>query len=213
MWKRIVLVALLVAAAVFAWQSNLYEQLEPARLKAWLLGTGVWGPLVFVLVFSGLAGVGSPAFPFLITSVLVWPLWEAFLLNWAGAVGAGIVGYSFARYVGRDWVVAHMPARFAGLDARVGERALATVIFVRLMFFMAAPAHWALGLTRVGLGTFALGTAIGFLPWTILWTVLGGQAFHWLGRQPAEVWALILLAFVALAFLWHRLLTRRGAKS
>ena len=47
----------------------------------------------------------------------------------------------------------------------------------------------------------------------ILWTVLGGQAFHWLGRQPAEVWALILLAFVALAFLWHRLLSRRGAKS
>lgn len=168
MWKRIVLVALLVGAATLAWQANLHEQLEPARLKAWLLGTGMWGPLLFVLVFSGLAGVGSPAFPFLIASVLVWPLWEAFLLNWAGAVGAGIVGYSFARYVGRDWVVAHMPARLAGLDARVGERALATVIFVRLIFYLAAPAHWALGVTRVGLGTFAIGTAIGFLPGTIL---------------------------------------------
>ena len=40
-------------------------------------------------------------------------------------------------------------------------------------------------------------------------TFLGGQVFAWLQRQPAEVWALIAAAFVALGFLWHRLLTRR----
>ena len=58
-----------------------------------------------------------------------------------------------------------------------------------------------------------VGTAIGFLPGTILWTVLGGQFFAWAQRQPPEVWALIAAAFVALGFLWHWRLTRRVVES
>ena len=65
--------------------------------------------------------------PILLTAVAVWPPWLAFLLNWCGAVGAGVVGFAFARTVGRDWVARRLPARLAGLDDRIQKRGLATV--------------------------------------------------------------------------------------
>ena len=149
MQLRILLLVLLVGAGVVAWFTGLHEQLEVERLRELLARTGFWGPLLFVLLF-GLEGVGVPGILFMMTAVALWPPWLAFLLNWLGAIMAGIVGFAYARYVGRDWVAARLPARMRRFEARVVEHSVQTVIVIRLLFFLAPPAHWALGLSPVG---------------------------------------------------------------
>jgi len=205
---RILLLVLLVGAGVVAWSTGLHEQLEVERLRELLARTGFWGPLLFVLLF-GLEGIGVPGILFMMTAIALWPPWLAFLLNWLGAIMAGIVGFAYARYVGREWVAAHLPARMRRFEARVVERSLQTVIVIRLLFFLAPPAHWALGLSPVRFRPFVIGSAIGFAPAMLLVSFAGRPAFSWLSRQPLEIWlALGALFPLGVAAWW--LLTRRN---
>ena len=209
MWLRILLLGLLVGSAVLAWATGVHEQLEVETLRDLVAGAGFWGPLLFVLLF-GLEGIGVPGILFMVTAIALWPPWIAFLLNWLGAITAGMVGFAYARYVGRDWVAAHLPARMRRFETRVVERGVQTVILVRLLFFLAPPAHWALGLSPVRFRSFVIGSAIGFVPGMLLVSFAGRPVFEWLSRQPRETWmALAALFLLGVAAWW--LLTRRRA--
>ena len=135
----------------------------------------------------------------MLLSVFLWPLELAFLLNLAGASGAGVVGFGFARFVGRDWVQDRLPERLRDLEARVLTHAFRTVLIVRLTTYLFPPAHWALGLSPVKFGPFLLATIIGFIPMTAFWTFAGGNTLSWLGEQSLDVWIGLGAAVVVLA--------------
>jgi uncharacterized membrane protein YdjX (TVP38/TMEM64 family) len=115
-----------------------------------------------------------------------------FTLSWLGSIGAGITGFSFARYLGRGYVERHVPDRLRVYDQRLAERGLRTVIVVRLTLFLMPPAHWLLGLSQVRFRSFVLGTAIGFLPGIALTTYIvvfvGGTLGDWLTSRPTGFW-------------------------
>ncbi len=201
MKKRLVLLGAVALAAVAAYAAGLHERLDADGMRALLLDLGAWAPVIYVALFALLEPLGVPGIAFVIPASIVWPLWLAFFLSWLGAIAAGVVGFSFARYLARDWVAAHLPERFHRYDERLAERGLTTVILVRLLFFLAPPAHWALGLSRVRFGPFLAGTAIGFVPGIALWTVAGRSLLDWVSAQGAIAWlavAAAVLIFVAL---------------
>ena len=93
-------------------------QLDPAfgdldgndeLIRAALTDAGPWGPVAFVVLFALLEPFGAPGFVFLIAAATLWPFSLAVAVNWVGATGAGLVGFVFARYMGRDWVSTRMP--------------------------------------------------------------------------------------------------------
>ncbi len=205
MWKRIALLALL------AYATGLHEQLRVANLRELVAGAGLWGPALFVLLF-GLEGLGLPGIVFMMTAVAVWSPWEAFLWCWLGAQLAGVVGFGFARSVGRDWIAERLPARMRRFEARIEERAVRTVIVVRLVFFLAPYAHWALGLSPVRMRDFLVGSAIGFTPALLVVCLTGAAAFQWLAEQPRELWMGLGALFLAGVLLWRLVMARRGAR-
>ena len=209
--RRLLLFAALVVLGVAAWQSGLLELIrQPERVRALLTESGIWGPLLFIVVFGLLEPFGVPGILFVVPASLAWPLGLAFALCWLGSVLAGIVGFGFARSIGRDWVAAHLPERLRSYDQRLAERGLQTVILVRLLFFLAPPAHWALGLSRVRFGPFVLGTAIGFLPGIAGLVFFGKGAFALLGDQPRVVWLAVAIAAGAVFVLVRQLRARRS---
>lgn len=198
MWWRIALLAGLLLLAFAAWLGGWAERLDPASFGALLRESGAWGPLLFVLAFSVGNGLGAPGALFLLPAIAVWPTAQAFLLVWAGAVGAGVVGYLFARTVGRSFVERRLPQRLRELDARASQRAVRTVALVRLALFLLAPAHWALGLSSIRARPFLVGTILGFLPGAAFWTVAGGELLDAVRGTGTGGW-LVLLALVLLA--------------
>lgn len=207
---RIAITAGLVGLLALGFELGLADWVrEPARVEAFLTGSGAWGPFWFVLAFGLLEPFGAPGALFALPAAAIWPLPQAVLLSWLGSILAGVVGFGFARFLARDWVEARLPPRLRDVDARISRRPLTTVILVRLTLFLFPPAHWALGLTRVGFGPFLLGTAIGFLPGITLLTVGGRAAWLWLRDEPLAL--LVALAALALGAAAFRLLRRRYA--
>lgn len=211
MRTRSLAAAALLAALLAALWLGLPDWLEREHLRELVAGAGPAGPALFVVLFSLLEAVGVPGLVFIGLAIVVWDPWQAFLLIWAGATGAGCVGFAFARTIGRQWVAAHLPERFRRFDARLATSRLRYVIAVRAVFYLATPAHWLLGLSGVPFRTALLGSAIGFLPASALWAFGGAAVFEWVGRQPAPAWlALAAAAVLAVATraVWRR---RRAA--
>lgn len=207
---RILVLLLALAALAAAWATGLHERIDLEPLRDVLRGSGAWGPALFVVLFSLASALGTPGSLFLFSAIAIWPPWHAFALNWLGALGAGICGFWFARTLGRDWVRAHLPTRLGDLDARVTRHGLRTVLVMRLTLYLAAPGHWALGLSSVPFRTYALGSALGFLPWTALWTFAGHEMIEAVGGGGG--W-LVVLGLVAAAVAIQRLASREREPS
>lgn len=200
--KRLLLLTLVVASAVFAWATGLHEKVGMEMTRELVHGAGAWGPLLFIVLF-GLEGLGVPGVVFMVAAIAIWPPSLAFLYNFLGAQMAGLVGFGFARWVGREWVAERLPDKVRRYEARIEDRGLATVIVVRLVFFLAPPAHWLLGLSPVRFRDYLLGTAIGMLPWLVAVSYGGSHALRWLADQPPTTWMMLTAAVVASVVAWR----------
>jgi uncharacterized membrane protein YdjX (TVP38/TMEM64 family) len=201
MRNRLIVLSLILALAALGYFGGLFQYLAPDRMRALLIGAGGWGPVVVVVLFTLLEPFGTPGPFFLLVSATLWPFWLALMVNWLGALGAGIFGFTFARYLGRDWVEARMPDRLRRWDDRLSNNGLPIVILFRMVFFLNPASHWALGLSRVPLSTAILGTAIGYAPWVVLWTYFGAEILDWLEAQSTGIWIAVALAVVAIVVL------------
>ena len=198
MRSRLILLGVILALAALAYFTGLYQYLAPDRLRTLITEAGVWGPIVIILLFSVLEPFGTPGAIFLLTAATLWPFPMAFLVNWIGATGAGMVGFAFARYLGRDWVEHRMPSRLRLWDERLSGRGISGVVLFRLFFFLNPASHWALGLSSVPAPKALFGTLIGFAPAIALWTYFGAEILDWFETQSAGMWIGVVVVIVAI---------------
>lgn len=210
---RLLFLLALAALLLALFTSGSFERFDAAALRGWILEARFWGPALYVVLFSALEPFAFPGIIFILTAIVVWPTWQAWLLIWAGSVGACIVGYSLARWIARDWVLARLPSRFLRLEGWVARNALLAVIGTRLVFYIFQPSLWALGLTRVSFPTLVLGSVIGVAPASALFAFAGAAAIAWLQQQPPETFALALVGGLAAFLVVRRVLARRAATS
>lgn len=207
---RLAVLAVVVLGAVVAHSTGI---LTEESLRALFTESGPMGPALFVAIFSLVQPFGFPGILFMLLSAVIWPLWFAFLLNLAGSTGAGVVGFLFARFVGRDWVQGRLPKRLRDLEERVLKHAFRTVLIVRLTAALFQPAHWALGLSPVKFLPFLLASIIGFIPVTAFWTFAGGNAVAWLRDPSGSLWIGLGLAVVVIGIVYRTRRRHRAAES
>lgn len=210
MARRIAVLAVLVLLAVVAWRRGWLTGVDEEQVGLWVRAAGAWGPALFVVLFSIGNGLGAPGFIFLLPAAALWPAWEAFLLNWLGSMGAGVIGYAFARGIGRSFVERHLPRRLRGLDRHIEKRAVRGVAFLRITLFLAAPVHWALGLTSISSRDLLIGSALGFVPPVALWTFASNELFDAIWEGRANAWLGLGALVIAGLGLTMWLARRRG---
>lgn len=205
-WLALPALALFVFA--FWWSGALDILTDADRMKILLVESGPLGPLGYVLAFALIEPLGVPGILFIGPATTVWPYWTVVGLSVAGAVGAGIVSYVAARWFLRDWVQEHLSSRIRRFTRNAEQRPLRTVILVRLVFFLAAPAHWALGVSNIRFVPFVVGSAIGFAP-PMLALVYGTETLTaYLQEHGPDRWVAAGAAAIAIAllagYLWRR---------
>jgi uncharacterized membrane protein YdjX (TVP38/TMEM64 family) len=208
---RLALLVGVVRVIAVAQQLGLFDLLRDGeRVTEALRGMGPWGYVLYVLSFALLEPFFVPGVLFVVPAAIVWPLPLAFGLSLLGSIGAGIVGFGFARFLARDWVSQRVPERLHRWDERLEQRGLQTVIVIRLALFLMPLAHWALGISRVRFAPFVLGTAIGFIPGIAALTYLGEGVADWAQGQPPSTWPVVGACAVALYLLLRWMRRSRG---
>ncbi|HKB99322.1 MAG TPA: TVP38/TMEM64 family protein [Terriglobales bacterium] len=194
-WKwiglAIVILALLIAARALPVTDWL------TRFNYWVAHLGVWGVLLFILVYILATVLFFPASILTIGAGFIFGvLLGTVIVSIAATVGAALA-FLIARYLARDQIehrVAHNP-RFKRIDRAIGERGAKLVFLLRLSPLIPFNlSNYFYGLTSVKFWSYVLASWIGMLPGTLLYVYLGaagkaglsGAAGQTSGRSPWE---------------------------
>jgi uncharacterized membrane protein YdjX (TVP38/TMEM64 family) len=210
---KITAVVLAVTVVVIAQRLGIFELAgDPARVKQALVELGPWGYFAFLAAYTLLQPFGVPGTVFVIAAPLIWPWPIAFVLSMIGTLSASCVGFSFARFVARDWVSKMVPARFHAYDEALAKRAFVTVFTLRFIFWMPPLLHAFFGLSKVRFSTHFWGSAAGYFLPLLVTSYFGPKAFDALRDAPASAWIGVgAVAVVVLAAAWA--IRRRGSRA
>lgn len=208
---RLGIIGLVLIGLLGAWYFGVFSRVgEPAVLAHTLVELGAWGYLAFVVTYALLQPFGVPGTGFVVAAALLWPWPTAFALSMVGTLAASVVGFSFARFVARDWVAARIPARLRNYDRALEQRAFQTVVVLRLVFWMQLMLHSFFGVSKVGFWTHFWGSLVGYALPLLLISYFAAQMFDGSGNLQPGAWpimgGLVALSVViaALARAWER---------
>lgn len=210
---RIALVLFVAGGIAAAYAFGVFEQLaEPARLARSLVALGGWGYLAFVVAYALLQPFGVPGTVFIVAAPLIWPWPVAFALSMTGTMAASVIGFSFARFVARDWVSPRIPARFKKYDEALARRAFGTVFVLRLVFWMPPLLHAFFGVSRVTAWTHFWGSLAGYVLPLLLVSFFGQRLFDALKNAPPLAWVALAVTVVLVGVIvWVLARWRRNA--
>ena len=199
---KIAILALLVAVFVYLqvrW--DLVAFFSQERITSWLVMTGPFAPLVYMLIMAAAVILSPiPSLPLDILAGAFFGSWLGTLYSALGALGGAVVSLLIGRYLGGKLVERLMGGHILFCD-QCSDKLFTKVIFLsRLVPVVSFDiVSYGAGLTKISLKHFALATFLGMLPLTFVYNyfgsiiVLGG----WVG-------VVVGLAFVAIFLLLPR---------
>lgn len=194
----VIVVALMLAVA---YRVGVFQALaEPARAAETLRGLGAWGYLAFIVAYALFQPFGVPGTVFVVAAALIWPWPIAFALSMTGTMCASVIGFSFARFVARDWLSRRIPERFKRYNDALEARGFATVVTLRFVFWMPPLLHAFFGVSKVRFWTHFWGSFIGYLAPLFVVSFFGERLFDALKKAPSSVWIGLGLGILAIAF-------------
>ncbi len=213
---RIAAVLAVIAILTLAQRLGVFQQLaDPAHLTRALVELGPWGYLTFVVSYAVFQPFGIPGTVFVLAAALIWPWPVAFALSITGTMAASVVGFSFARFVARDWISTKIPARFQKYEDVLARRELTTVFLLRLVFWMPPLLHAFFGVSKVRFWSHFWGSLAGYMLPLFLMSFFGQRLFDALKSAPPEAWIGTVACVVTLGLgLWglRRMRTRASSQ-
>ena len=175
LWLRLVAVVIGVAGLV-ALFTLLPVAARLVTVVAWIRDQGPAGSALFAAVYVAAAVLLLPGSVLTIGAGFAYgPLWGLVLIS-PVSVLAATTAFLLGRTIARDWVARRLgqDPRLAAIDAAVGQSGFKIVLLLRLSpVFPFNVLNYTLGLTRVRLRDFVLGSWIGMLPGTVLYVYIG----------------------------------------
>ncbi len=168
---RLVVGALVVAGIVAAWPWR--SLFDPLAMTA-LIGGNPLAPLIFVVLHVAASLFFVPRAFLAVGAGLVFGMWWGIVWAALGSVAGAVAGFLVARYLYAGFVERADSVRLKALLARVERGSWRMVAVVRLVPFIPhSLTNYALGLTRLRLGAYAVGSLLGQLPLTIAYADFG----------------------------------------
>jgi uncharacterized membrane protein YdjX (TVP38/TMEM64 family) len=204
---RIALVVVLAAGIVasLAWLRTAHPELRMQTLKD-LIGTSAWAPVLFILVSIVASLAFVPRTILAAAAGLLFGLWWGLLWAVIGSITGSVAGFLLARYLSVGLVDESRWPRFAPLLRAAERGGWRTVAVIRLIPVLPnTPVNYAFGVTGLSLSSYTIGTAVGQLPMTYVWTQLGTSGNYALSGGQWVMPTLLSLALLVVSMILPRL--------
>lgn len=176
--KPLLLLAGLVAAGVLLRELRDAGLLDVGFLARATDRLGVPGEVLFVLLGTAACMVGVPRQAVAFAGGTAFGALMGSVLSLAAMVAGCAGSFMWARAVGRDWARRRIEQSFSGRLARL-DRFIADNPFTATLTLRLLPVgnnlalNLLAGLSGVALGPFLAGSAIGYIPQTVVFALLG----------------------------------------
>lgn len=151
---------------------------EAGWMERWVRGGGAAGRLVFVALAAALTAAGMPRQGVAFLGGYAFGALEGTLIALAGQVAGCAIAYGWARAVGRGWAERRLAGRF-GRRLRPLRDAVAASPFGATLALRLLPVgnnlalNLLAGMAAIPALPFLLASALGYLPQTVVFALLG----------------------------------------
>jgi uncharacterized membrane protein YdjX (TVP38/TMEM64 family) len=205
---RVVVIALLLAGLVAVWLHR--GVLDPAAISA-TIERYPMAPLAFLAAQVVASLLFIPRTVLAVAAGILFGMWWGLVWAALGSVVGAIAGFLLARYVNNGLVDLESMRRLGPILLRAERGGWRSVAALRLIPVIPhALSNYALGLTKLSLGSYALGSLLGQLPSTIAYVDLGAAGERMMAGKAG--WILptaIGVAALLLSLVLPRLAARR----
>jgi uncharacterized membrane protein YdjX (TVP38/TMEM64 family) len=201
-----VLATLILIARLFGLDQKLGE------LKQWIANQGVWGPLIFAVIYAAATVLAIPGSALTIAAGAIFGSLLGIITVIFGATAGASLCFLIARYIARDAIVSSMAKneKFQKLDRLTEIHGAIIVAITRLVpLFPFNLLNYGFGLTKVRFRTYVFWSFLCMLPGTILY-VVGTDAIVTAVRDKKIPWALV--AVIALIILILTVIVKHARK-
>jgi uncharacterized membrane protein YdjX (TVP38/TMEM64 family) len=201
---KIAAVALLVGGSVWILMAHSEWFADPAQVKIEVLRFGVWGPLVFMLLYAVGPSFLVPGAVMTIAGGLAFgTLWGS-VYSMIGADVGAIVAFGAGRFLGKSFVQRVVGKRFHEMLAKIAKHGFQIIFYLRVVPVIPYNAlNLLAGASPITFRDYFWASMIGMVPGTILFAFLGDALWHPLSLK--FFLALLLIAVsVGAGEVWRR---------
>jgi uncharacterized membrane protein YdjX (TVP38/TMEM64 family) len=179
--KAAFLLLFIATAIILVRYTPVKNYLTADALGRFLETAGFWGPVVFMLIY--IAGVCLFVPGTLLTGLgaAIFGANWGFVYVWFGAMAGAAAAFWIGRTLGREFAASLIGNKLQKYDDAVERNGFATVLYLRLVYFPFTPMNFGMGLTKVRFLDYILGTGLGIIVGTFIFTFFIGTL--------KEVWA------------------------
>jgi uncharacterized membrane protein YdjX (TVP38/TMEM64 family) len=202
---RIAILMLLVGGSIYLLATHAGWFGNPRLVKAEVNRWGVWGPIAYILLFAFGPSFLVPGAVMTIAGGLAFgAMWGA-LWSVIGADLGALVAFAAGRFLGRSFVQRIVGERFQGLMERLTRNGFYIILYLRIVPVIPYNAlNLLAGASPIEFRDYLWASAIGIVPGTILFAVLGDALWHPTQPRFFIALALILACFGTAEFFRRR---------
>lgn len=172
--KAVVLLAFIIGAVLLLRYTPIKGYLTADALGSLLQSAGWWAPLLFILVYTAGVCLFVPGTLLTGLGAAIFGPYYGFLWVWVGAMLGASGGFLIGRTLGREFAASLIGDRLKKYDQAIERNGLAVVLYLRLIYFPFTPMNFGMGLTRVRFVDYLVGTGLGIIVGTFIFTFFIG---------------------------------------
>ena len=172
--KALFLACFFAAAIGLVHFTPVLDYLKAERLARFLHEAGPWAPVLFIIIYATGVCVLIPGTVLTGLGAVIFGPYLGFAYVWIGAMAGAAGAFLIGRTLGRDFAASLIGERLKKYDEAIERNGFATVLYLRLLYFPFSAMNYGMGLTRVRFRDYFLGTAIGIVIGTFVFTFFIG---------------------------------------
>jgi uncharacterized membrane protein YdjX (TVP38/TMEM64 family) len=172
--KAIILLVFIVAAIFLVRFTPIKDYLSAESLGRFLESVGFWAPFIFIVIYAVGVCLFLPGTLLTGLGAAIFGAYWGFLYVWFGAMAGATAAFFIGRTLGREFASSLIGDKLKKYDDGIERNGFATVLYLRLVYFPFTPMNFGMGLTKVHFGDYFIGTGLGIIVGTFIFTFFIG---------------------------------------
>ena len=170
---------------------------------------GVWGPVLFILLYIPAVIFFIPASPISIAGGILFGFPMASIYVVIGALLGGLAAFTIARYVEGGRVSDFLKKRdqkYYGYYRVIDKHGITAILLLHFTLVIPfAGINYLLGITKISYKNYLIGSLIGLIPGSVFYTYFGYAVLE-MGLYEFAILSLLLIGLVILSLILRKYL-------
>ena len=172
--KAVFLLIFIVAAFFLLRFTPIKSYLTAEALRHFLESAGFWAPLIVILFYTAGVCLFLPGTLLTGLGAAIFGAYWGFVYVWFGAMAGASAAFFIGRTLGREFASSLIGNKLKKYDDGIERNGFATVLYLRLVYFPFTPMNFGMGLTKVHFRDYFIGTGLGIIVGTFIFTFFIG---------------------------------------